>query len=100
MTNETNSAQAKPIENNAAWKAIVAKYQKPSRWRATWQIMDTIVPYGLVWYLMFLCRTISWWLVWPLAVLAGALLVRVFIIFHDCGQWPNQPPGNRPAQKH
>jgi omega-6 fatty acid desaturase (delta-12 desaturase) len=34
---------------------------------------------------MYLCRPISWWLVIPLAVLAGALLVRVFIIFHDCG---------------
>ena len=73
------------MENNAAWKAIVAKYQKPSRWRAAWQIMDTIAPYALLWYLMYLCRTISWWLVWPLAVLAGALLVRVLIIFHDCG---------------
>jgi len=73
------------MENNAAWKAIVAKYQKPSRWRAAWQIMDTIAPYAFLWYLMYLCRTISWWLVLPLAVLAGALLVRVFIIFHDCG---------------
>ena len=29
--------------------------------------------------------SVSWWLVLPLAVLAGAFLVRVFIIFHDCG---------------
>jgi omega-6 fatty acid desaturase (delta-12 desaturase) len=34
---------------------------------------------------MYICRPISWWLVVPLAVLAGAFLVRVFIIFHDCG---------------
>jgi len=38
-----------------------------------------------LWYLMYLLRPVSWWLVLPLAVLAGALLVRVFIIFHDCG---------------
>ena len=50
-----------------------------------WQIIDTIVPYALCWYLMYLCRPVSWWLVVPLAVLAGGLLVRVFIIFHDCG---------------
>ena len=71
----TNVAKL-PMENNAAWKAIVAKHQKPSRWRAAWQIMDTIAPYALLWYLMYLCRTISWWLVWPLAVLAGALRRR------------------------
>ena len=34
---------------------------------------------------MYLCLPVSWWLVVPLAVLMGALLVRVFIIFHDCG---------------
>jgi omega-6 fatty acid desaturase (delta-12 desaturase) len=85
MTNKSSANQAKPIADNAEWKAIVAKYQKPSRWRATWQIMDTLVPYAALWYLIYLCRPISWWLVLPLAVLAGGLLVRVFIIFHDCG---------------
>src|SRR5208282_2136852 len=85
MTSEPNPAGVRPVAENAAWKVIVAKYQKPSRWRASWQIIDTLVPYALLWYLMYLCRPISWWLVVPLAVLAGALLVRVFIIFHDCG---------------
>jgi len=28
---------------------------------------------------------VSWWITVPLALLAGAFLVRVFIIFHDCG---------------
>ena len=57
-------------------------------WRALWQIIDTVIPYGVVWYLMYLCLSVSWlswWAVVPLAVLAGGLLVRVFIIFHDCG---------------
>jgi len=85
MTNNPDPAGKNPIADHAAWKKIVLKYQKPSRWRASWQIVNTIVPYGLLWYLMYLCRPISWWLVLPLAVLAGALLVRVFIIFHDCG---------------
>ncbi len=85
MTNEADLIRAKPEADNAAWKAIVLKYQKPSPWKASWQIIDTLVPYALVWYLMYLCRPISWWLVLPLAILAGALLVRVFIIFHDCG---------------
>jgi omega-6 fatty acid desaturase (delta-12 desaturase) len=81
MTEKTDPARV----DNAAWKAIVAKYQEPSAWRATWQIINTVVPYAGVWYLMHLCLAISWWLVVPLAVLAGGLLVRVFIIFHDCG---------------
>src|ERR1700742_4626614 len=69
----------------AAWKQLGLKYQKPSNLRAWWQIVNTFVPYVGLWYLMYLCLSVSWWLVVPLAVLAGAFLVRVFIIFHDCG---------------
>ena len=85
MTDEANPASAQTPADNAAWKEIVAEYQKPSLGRAVWQILNTVVPYGALWYLMHLCLAVSWWLVVPLAVLAGAFLVRVFIIFHDCG---------------
>ena len=85
MTSQQNLAGIEPVADNEAWKEIVLKYQKPSRWRAAWQIIDTLVPYALLWYLMYLCKPISLWLVLPLAVLTGAFLVRVFIIFHDCG---------------
>ena len=68
-----------------AWKSIVAKYQEPSTPRAVWQIVNTLVPYALLWWLMYLSLSVSWWLTLPLAVLAGVLVVRIFIIFHDCG---------------
>ncbi|WP_395745140.1 fatty acid desaturase [Prosthecobacter sp.] len=69
----------------AEWKAIVARFQKPSLWRAVVQLVDTLVPYVLLWAGMYFALKVSWWLAVPLAVLAGGLLVRVFIIFHDCG---------------
>jgi omega-6 fatty acid desaturase (delta-12 desaturase) len=68
-----------------AWKAIVARYQKPSLGRAVWQVLNTLVPYVALWVLMYFTLKVSWWLTIPLAILAGAILVRVFIIFHDCG---------------
>ena len=71
--------------NVAAWKAIVAKYQEPSLPRALWQIVNTLGPYAFLWYLMYHALAVSWWLVVPLAILAGAFVVRIFIIFHDCG---------------
>ena len=67
------------------WKEIVLRYQKPCIGRATWQMINTIVPYAALWVLMYLTKDISWWLTIPLAVLAGAFTVRMFIIFHDCG---------------
>lgn len=67
------------------WKKVVAKYQEPSIWRSTWQIMNSLVPYAVLWYLIYLSLSVSYWLTVPLVLLAGGFLVRIFIIFHDCG---------------
>ena len=79
------STQAGSPAEQTAWKRVVLEHQKPSMWRAIWQITDTLVPYIALWYLMYLSLSVSWWLVLPLAMLAGLFLVRIFIIFHDCG---------------
>ena len=85
MNENKESPRSKSQPTTGEWKGIVAKYQKPSAPRALWQIVNTLVPYGLLWYLIYHTLTVSWWLTAPLAILAGALLVRIFIIFHDCG---------------
>ena len=78
------TADIRPADK-AAWKDIVTKYQQPSTARALWQIVNTLVPYAALWYLMYRSLAVSWWLTVPLAVLAGGFVVRIFIIFHDCG---------------
>ena len=80
MTENTLPSTSKPD-----WKTVVAEYQKPDARRATWQLLNTLVPYIALWVLLYFAISVSWWLVIPLSVLAGGLLVRVFIIFHDCG---------------
>ena len=67
------------------WKAIVAECQAPSFWRATWQLVNTVGAYVALWVLLHWSLHISWFLTVPIAVLAGLFLVRIFIIFHDCG---------------
>ena len=84
MNQRITSQTAAPV-NMATWKKIVADFENPSTGRALWQIINTLVPYAVLWYLMFFSLAVSWWLTLPLAVLAGMFLVRVFIIFHDCG---------------
>jgi omega-6 fatty acid desaturase (delta-12 desaturase) len=74
-----------PKPDTSAWKAIVLKYQEPSLPRAVWQLVNTLGPYALLWYLMWRSLTWSYWITLPLALLAGMFLVRIFIIFHDCG---------------
>ena len=69
MDNELSTMNT-AAENDASWKAIVAEYHQPSLPRALWQVVNTLVPLGFIWYLMYHTMTISWWLTIPLAVLA------------------------------
>src|SRR6266481_1699631 len=85
MAEEPNLPANEQSVDQTLWKKIVKQYQQPSTPRAVWQIVNTLGPLALLWYLMYLSLAVSWWLVIPLAVIAGAFLVRVFIIFHDCG---------------
>lgn len=79
------TGREQPIASIAAWSSAVAAYKRPSKWRASWQIINSIGAYVLAWVLMYFTLGISWWLTVPLAVIAGGLQVRIFIIFHDCG---------------
>src|ERR1700722_14864110 len=85
MTENLNLKPGDSRPKEAAWKQIVARYQKPSNGRAIWQIVNTLVPYAALWVLMYFTVSVSWWLTVPLAVLTGGIMVRTFIIFHDCG---------------
>ena len=67
------------------WKRIVSRYEKPALSRSVWQVANTVVSYGILWYLMYRSMAISYWITLALAILAGGFMVRLFIIFHDCG---------------
>src|SRR5258706_273452 len=72
-------------KNQQSWQDIVAKYQNPQRAKSIWQLLNTLIPYALLWYVMVKCLSISFWLALPFILIAAGLLVRIFIIFHDCG---------------
>lgn len=85
LESSTPLITAERPSGTAAWKQIVIRYQQPSWWRAVWQLVNTLVPYGALWYVMYLGAAVSYWVVVPLAILTGGLMVRLFIIHHDCG---------------
>ena len=73
MTTNPAAAPAKRRADIAAWKEIVTKYQQPCVWRTTWQIVNTITAYAILWYLMYRSLTVSYGLTLPLAILAGGV---------------------------
>ena len=84
MTDSPRGATPPPAER-ADWKPLVARFQIPDARRAIWQLVNSVGSYIAVWTAMFLTLGTSWLLTALLVLLAGGLLVRVFIIFHDCG---------------
>ncbi len=76
---------ARPQVTISEWKEIVAPFQVPSLSRSIWQIVNTMVPLVACWYLMWRFLEVSYWYTLGISVIAGLLVVRVFIIFHDCG---------------
>lgn len=67
------------------WQKIVVPYTTPSRKRSYFQIANSMIPYAILWYLMYLSLDYSYWITLALSVLAAGFNVRIFIIFHDCG---------------
>ncbi|MCX7009291.1 MAG: fatty acid desaturase, partial [Kiritimatiellaeota bacterium] len=69
-----------------AWLAQLATFREPSAGKAAWQLANTLLPYGLLWFLMIRSMQLGYscGLTLALAVVAAAFLVRLFILFHDC----------------
>lgn len=80
-TRESMDAAGKAID----WKRLVAKYQIQDVRRSVWQLINTLVPYALLWGLMPFSLRLSYWMTLVLVILAGGFVVRIFIIHHDCG---------------
>lgn len=66
-------------------QAVLAPYRVPDLKRSVWQMINSFVPYVVLWYLMYLSVSVSYWLTLALAVPTAGFMVRIFIIFHDCG---------------
>jgi omega-6 fatty acid desaturase (delta-12 desaturase) len=66
------------------WRDIVSRYQRSDIRRSVTQMVTTLVPLAALFFVMYQTLEISYWLTLLLAVPAGGLLVRTFIIMHDC----------------
>jgi omega-6 fatty acid desaturase (delta-12 desaturase) len=73
-------------------------YARPSVARSLFQLFNTAIPYAALWALMLWTFDRSYLLTLLLTVPAAGLLVRLFIIQHDCGHgsfFPNRAWNDR-----
>jgi omega-6 fatty acid desaturase (delta-12 desaturase) len=55
--------------------------------RATYQVLNTLIPYFILWFLAIKVVTISFWLLPPIVVLLTLFSLRCFSLMHDCGHY-------------
>ncbi|WP_379966849.1 fatty acid desaturase [Ectobacillus sp. sgz5001026] len=72
------------LNNSMNIRKQVAPFEKSTTKASVVQILNTIVPFFLLWYLAYQCLSLSYFLTLIVATLAAGFLVRIFIIFHDC----------------
>ena len=85
MSMNLDSAKEKIYSTKQSWRKAVAPYQNSDLKRSIWQLINTLVPYILLWSLMLWSLNVSYWLTLLLSIPTGGFMVRTFIIFHDCG---------------
>lgn len=69
----------------SSWQKLVAPYQQSDLSRSIVQLVTTLLGYIVVWGLMVFSLSMSYWFTAVLVILAALFLIRLFIIFHDCG---------------
>ena len=72
----------KEFQRNLRRKLV--PYEKAELSKSIWQIINTIIPFLLLWYLAYKSLSLSYFITFLLIIPTAGLLIRIFIIFHDC----------------
>lgn len=71
-------------QNTKTLKKQIAPYEKSTTKASVWQLINTIVPFFILWYIAYQALSVSYLLTLVPAIIAAGLMTRIFIIFHDC----------------
>ncbi|WP_028399805.1 fatty acid desaturase [Ectobacillus panaciterrae] len=72
------------IQKQKNLRKQMAPYEKSDTWHSVRQLINTLVPFIMLWFLAYQSLSISYVLTLALAVIAAGFQIRIFIIFHDC----------------
>lgn len=72
------------LKNTINLRKQVAPFEKSTTKESVWQLINTVVPFLILWYLAYKSLSVSYWLSLVPSVIAAGFLTRIFIIFHDC----------------
>ncbi len=67
------------------WNALLAPYRHPITWKSVWQLASTAALFVAAWLVMRWSLGVGYWLTLLLAPVAAMMVVRLFMLQHDCG---------------
>lgn len=73
-----------PKHDEKMLRKQVAPYEKSETKKSVFQLINTVIPFFVVWFLAYKSLSISYFITLALAIIGAGLLTRIFIIFHDC----------------
>jgi acyl-lipid omega-6 desaturase (Delta-12 desaturase) len=79
-----NSPFEKGETSETSWIKIVSKYNHPNPVKSWLQFSINLFVFSILWFLMFESLSLSYWITLGLSLPAAGMLVRLFIIYHDC----------------
>lgn len=71
--------------SKTSWIKIVSRYNHPNPVKSWLQFSINLFLYSILWFLMYESLSLSYWITLGLSFPAAGMLVRLFIIYHDCG---------------
>ena len=71
-------------DSSVRWQSLTSRYASPDIGRSIWQVVNTVIPFVGMWVLMYYSLRVGYWLTLLLAFPTAGLMVRIFILFHDC----------------
>ena len=73
------------VAPNSGLAKALARYRVPDHRRSVFELAITAIPYAGLWIAAWAALSLGIWLTFAIAVPAGVLLMRLFLIQHDCG---------------
>ncbi len=68
-----------------SWNEILAPYKEPVAWKSVFQLANSALLFALMWAAMLWSLQVSYFLTLALSLPAACMMMRLFIIQHDCG---------------
>jgi omega-6 fatty acid desaturase (delta-12 desaturase) len=65
-------------------KQILVRYRASNALKASWQIINTLAPYALIWVAAWQLYEVNYLASLACSVLMGLFMLRIFVLHHDC----------------